>query len=252
MSRRFFVGGNFKMNGTVKSIQEIIENLNNAKLDSNTEVVIAPPALYLLSSLAAAKNNIQVAAQNAYIKSSGAYTGEISPAQLVDAGIPWVILGHSERRTLFGDTDEVVADKTKAALDAGLSVILCIGETLDEREAGITIKVCERQLDAVKAKVSDWTKIVIAYEPVWAIGTGKVATCQQAQEVHKDIRGWVANKINRETADAIRIIYGGSVNAGNCKQSAAEVDVDGFLVGGASLKPEFVDIVNATAYPSGN
>ncbi|CUA69824.1 triosephosphate isomerase (TIM) [Rhizoctonia solani] len=252
MPRKFFVGGNFKMNGTVKSIQEIIENLNKAKLDPNTEVVIAPPALYLLTSLAAANPNIQVAAQNAYTKSSGAYTGEISPAQLVDAGIPWVILGHSERRTLFGDTDEIVADKTKAALDAGLSVILCIGETLDEREAGITVKVCERQLDAVRTKVTDWSKIVIAYEPVWAIGTGKVATCEQAQEVHKDIRAWVANNVNGETAENIRIIYGGSVNAGNCKQSAAQIDVDGFLVGGASLKPEFVDIVNATAYPTGN
>ncbi|EUC57292.1 triosephosphate isomerase [Rhizoctonia solani AG-3 Rhs1AP] len=252
MARKFFVGGNFKMNGTVKSIQEIIENLNNAKLNSDTEVVIAPPALYLLTSLAAVKNNIQVAAQNAYIKSSGAFTGEISPAQLVDAGVPWVILGHSERRTLFGETDEIVADKTKAALEAGLSVVLCIGETLDEREAGVTVKVCERQLDAVKAKVSDWTKIVIAYEPIWAIGTGKVASCQQAQDVHKDIRAWVAKNINSETAEKIRIIYGGSVNAGNCKQSASEPDVDGFLVGGASLKPEFVDIVNATAYPSGS
>ncbi|KAH7338391.1 Triosephosphate isomerase [Rhizoctonia solani] len=252
MARKFFVGGNFKMNGTIKSIQEIIENLNNAKLDSNTEVVIAPPALYLLTSLAAAKSHIQISAQNAYHKSSGAFTGEISPAQLADAGIPWVILGHSERRTLFGESDEAVADKTKAALDAGLSVILCVGETLNEREAGVTKDVCERQLAAVKAKVSDWSKIVIAYEPVWAIGTGKVATCGQAQDAHADIRGWVSKNVSTEAAESIRIIYGGSVNAGNCKESASQQDVDGFLVGGASLKPEFVDIVNATAYPSGN
>jgi triosephosphate isomerase len=145
------------------------------------EVVIAPPALYLLTALTAAKSHIQISAQNAYTASSGAFTGEISATQLVDAGIPWVILGHSERRTLFGESDEVVADKTKAALDAGLSVILCIGETLNEREAGITKDVCERQLEAVKAKISDWSKIVIAYEPVWAIGTGKVATCQQVR-----------------------------------------------------------------------
>ncbi|KAG8693449.1 triosephosphate isomerase [Ceratobasidium sp. 395] len=250
MARTFFVGGNFKMNGTVESTKKIIEGLNAAKLDPTTEVVIAPPALYLLSAKALANPNIQIAAQNSYTASSGAYTGEIAPTQLVDAGIPWVILGHSERRTLFGDTDTLVADKTKAALAAGLSVILCVGETLEEREAGKTQEVVDRQLAAVTQKVSDWSKIVIAYEPVWAIGTGKVATCQQAQDVHKDTRAWVAKNISKETAEAIRIIYGGSVNAGNCKESAAQPDVDGFLVGGASLKPEFVDIVNAKAYPS--
>jgi triosephosphate isomerase len=141
--------------------------------------VIAVPALYLLSAQVLANPNIQIAAQNCYTVSSGAYTGEISPSQLVDAKIPWVVLGHSERRTLFGDTDSLVADKTKAALAVGLSVILCVGETLEEREAGTTMKVVERQLAAVAAKVSDWSKIVVAYEPVWAIGTGKVATCQQ-------------------------------------------------------------------------
>ncbi|QRV93224.1 triose phosphate isomerase [Ceratobasidium sp. AG-Ba] len=256
MARKFFVGGNFKMNGTVESTKKIIEGLNSASLDPNTEVVIAPPALYLLSALALAKPHIGIAAQNSYTASSGAFTGEISPAQLVDAKIPWVILGHSERRTLFGDTDALVADKTKAALAAGLSVILCVGETLQEREAGTTMKVVERQLAAVAEKVADWSKIVIAYEPVWAIGTGKVATCGQAshrihaQEVHKDTREWVAKNVSPETAEAIRIIYGGSVNAGNCKESAAQPDVDGFLVGGASLKPEFVDIVNAQAYPT--
>ncbi|KAG9118427.1 triosephosphate isomerase [Ceratobasidium sp. 392] len=252
MARKFFVGGNFKMNGTVESIKKIIEGLNAANLDSNTEVVIAPPALYLLPARDLAKPNIQIAAQNSYTASSGAYTGEISATQLVDAGIPWVILGHSERRTLFGDTDALVADKTKAALAAGLSVILCVGETLEEREAGKTIAVVERQLAAVAEKIKDWSKIVIAYEPVWAIGTGKVATCQQAQDVHKDIRAWVAKNISKETAEAVRIIYGGSVNAGNCKETSAEPDVDGFLVGGASLKPEFVDIVNAKAYPTSN
>jgi len=233
------------MNGSIESIKKIIEGLNNAKLDPNTEVIVAPPALYLLSAASLAKPNIKIAAQNSYTKSSGAYTGEISALQLADAKIPWVILGHSERRTLFGDTDEIVAEKTKAALDAGLSVIFCVGETLEEREANKTIEVVQRQLAAGKAKVSDWSKVVIAYEPVWAIGTGKVATCQQAQDVHKDIRDWVAKNISSETAEAIRIIYGGSVNAANCQESASQADVDGFLVGGASLKPEFVDIVNA-------
>lgn len=151
--------------------------------------MIAPPALYLLTALATVKNGIQVAAQNAYTASSGAFTGEISATQLVDAKIPWVILGHSERRTLFGDTDTLVADKTKAALAAGLSVILCVGETLEEREAGTTVAVVERQLKAVVEKVSDWSKIVIAYEPVWAIGTGKVATCQQVRSCSSESHG---------------------------------------------------------------
>jgi triosephosphate isomerase len=155
--------------------------------------VIAPPALYLLAALAAVKPHIQVSAQNCYIASSGAFTGEISPTQLADAKIPWVILGHSERRTLFGETDSIVADKTKAALAAGLSVILCVGETLQEREAGTTVAVVERQLAAVREKVSDWSKIVIAYEPVWAIGTGKVATCQQVSTLL--LRALMTNEI---------------------------------------------------------
>ncbi|KAF8754711.1 Triose-phosphate isomerase [Rhizoctonia solani] len=253
MARKFFVGGNFKMNGTVKSIQSIIENLNNAQLDSNTGKGRNRPTSTLPPHIPRSRQTSHPNLRSKRIHaSSGAFTGEISPTQLIDAGIHWVILGHSERRTLFGETDEVVADKTKAALAAGLSVILCIGETLNEREAGITKDVCERQLAAVKAKISDWSKIVIAYEPVWAIGTGKVATCQQAQDAHKDIRSWVASNVSSQVAEEIRIIYGGSVNAGNCKESASQQDVDGFLVGGASLKPEFVDIVNATAYPSGN
>lgn len=161
-------------------------------------MVIAPPALYLLPAVASAKNGVQVAAQNCYTASSGAFTGEISAPQLVDAKVPWVILGHSERRTLFGDTDSLVADKTKAALAAGLSVILCVGETLEEREAGTTVAVVERQLKAVVEKVKDWEKIVIAYEPVWAIGTGKVATCQQVRNLisqsHEDA---IADGFNR-------------------------------------------------------
>lgn len=161
-------------------------------------MVIAPPALYLLTALATAKNGVQVAAQNCYTASSGAFTGEISATQLVDAKVPWVILGHSERRTLFGDTDSLVADKTKAALAAGLSVILCVGETLEEREAGTTVAVVERQLNAVTKTVSDWSKIVIAYEPVWAIGTGKVASCQQVSnfllQSHEDA---IADGFNR-------------------------------------------------------
>jgi len=234
------------MNGTTESLKAIVEGLNKASLDSDTEVVIAPPSLYLLPVKDLVKSSvISISAQNCYSKESGAYTGEISAVQLRDCGIPWVIIGHSERRTLFGDTDELVASKTKASLAASVNVILCVGETLQEREAGETIAVVERQLAAVAKEVTDWSNVVIAYEPVWAIGTGKVATSDQAQEVHHQIRAWLAKEVSQETAEATRIIYGGSVTAKNCQELGQQADVDGFLVGGASLKPEFVDIVNA-------
>jgi len=224
----------------------LITNLNQANLDPSVEVVIAPPSLYLIPVQESLDKNIQVAAQNAYYQPSGAYTGEISPCQLRDAGIPWVILGHSERRTLFHETSELVAEKVKAAIAENLGVILCVGETLAEREAGKTAEVVEAQLRAVIKTISEtqWGKVVIAYEPVWAIGTGKVATAAQAQEAHHDIRTYIAKAVSPAVAEQTRIIYGGSVNAKNAPESAAKPDVDGFLVGGASLKPEFVDIVN--------
>lgn len=166
-------------------------------------------------------------------------------AQLKDSNITWTLLGHSERRVILQETDTFVASKTKAALDGGLSVILCCGESLEQREAGKTIEVVTNQLRAVAKEVQDWSKIVIAYEPIWAIGTGKVATTEQAQEVHAAIREWLAKEVSKETAEATRIIYGGSVSEKNCNELAKEKDIDGFLVGGASLKPAFVDIINA-------
>jgi triosephosphate isomerase len=248
MARKFFVGGNFKMNGTKESIKSIIKGLNEAQLDSNVEVVIAPPSLYLqLAQDQISKGNVEVSAQNVYDKPNGAFTGEISVSQLKDSGIKWTILGHSERRTILGETDEVVASKTKAAIDGGISVVWCCGESLEEREGGNTIKVIEKQLAALNAKISgdEWKKIVIAYEPIWAIGTGKVATTQQAQDVHAAIRKWLKANVGDKVAEETRILYGGSVNGKNCKELAKQEDIDGFLVGGASLKPEFVDIINA-------
>ncbi|KAH6624566.1 Triosephosphate isomerase [Chaetomium sp. MPI-SDFR-AT-0129] len=248
MARKFFVGGNFKMNGTSESIKKIIKNLNDSKLDSNVEVVIAPPALYLQLAKAEVKQpTVQVSAQNVYDKPDGAFTGEISVSQLADSDIHWTILGHSERRTLLGETDEIVASKTKFAIDGGLSVVWCCGESLAEREAGNTVAVVERQLAALAAKISgaDWQKVVIAYEPIWAIGTGKVATVQQAQEAHEAIRNWLKAKVSDDVAEQTRILYGGSVKGDNSKDLAKEKDIDGFLVGGASLKPEFVDIINS-------
>lgn len=246
MSRTFFVGGNWKMNGSVEQYQSLIKHLTDAKLDEKAEVVVAPPALYLLPAKELVANSkLALSAQNAYFKPSGAFTGEISAAQLKDAGIPWVILGHSERRHIFGETDEVVAEKTKAALENGLKVILCIGETLEQREKNESINVVIHQLETATKDVSDWSNIVIAYEPVWAIGTGKVATEQQAQEVHAAIREWLNKKFGEQVSSSVRVIYGGSVAAKNSRQLAEQKDIDGFLVGGASLKPEFVDIVNS-------
>ncbi|KND94700.1 Triosephosphate isomerase, partial [Tolypocladium ophioglossoides CBS 100239] len=243
MARKFFVGGNFKMNGSISSIREIVNNLNNAVLDANVEVVVAPPSLYLLLVRDNLRSGIEVASQNVFNKPNGAFTGEISVSQLKDSNITWSILGHSERRTILEESDAVVASKTKYATENGVGVIWCCGESLEEREAGKTIEVVSQQLEALKAQISDWSKVVVAYEPIWAIGTGKVATTEQAQEVHKAIRDWLKG-VSDKVADETRILYGGSVNEKNCGELSKQPDIDGFLVGGASLKPAFIDIIN--------
>ena len=237
MARQFFVGGNFKMNGSVKTITEIVKNLNDAKLDSSVEVVIAPPNLYLLLAREHLRSGIEVAAQNVFDKPNGAFTGEISVEQLKDSNITWTLLGHSERRVVLQEDDAFVASKTKAALDGGLGVILCCGESLEQREASKTIEVVTAQLRAVAGQVTDWSKIVVAYEPIWAIGTGKVATTEQAQEVHAAIRQWLSKDVSAQAAQDTRVLYGGSVSEKNCRDLAKQPDIDGFLVGGASLKP---------------
>ncbi|QEU62332.1 Tpi1 [Kluyveromyces lactis] len=246
MARTFFIGGNFKMNGSKASIKEIVDRLNGASIPSNVEVVIAPPAIYLDHAVALNKRKeVKISAQNAYSKASGAYTGENSVEQIKDVGAEWVILGHSERRTYFNETDEIVAEKTKFALDSGVKVILCIGETLEEKQQNVTLQVVQRQLQAVLEKVQDWTNVVVAYEPVWAIGTGLAATAEDAQDIHHSIREFLAEKLSRDVADSVRILYGGSANGKNAVTFKDKADVDGFLVGGASLKPEFVDIINS-------
>ena len=210
------------------------------------EVICAPPALYIDSVLSSLDKRYGVAAQNAWVSGPGAFTGEVAAEQLVDMGLAWVILGHSERRALCGESDDVVGRKTAHALAAGLKVILCVGETLAQREKGVTMSVITAQLGAVASAVKDWSSIVIAYEPVWAIGTGKVATPDQAQEVHAAIRSWLSANVSPETALHMRIQYGGSVNAGNANDLAKLEDIDGFLVGGASLKgADFVAICNS-------
>ncbi|KAK7967257.1 triose-phosphate isomerase-like protein [Apiospora aurea] len=247
MARKTLVAANHKMNGTLESVKEICQNLNNAQLDPNVETVVAPPAIYLLAARETLKKEIAVAAQNVFDKPNGAFTGETSAHQLKDAKVDWAILGHSERRTILGETDEIVASKTKYATDNGISVIWCCGESLEQREAGKTLEVIAAQLEALKKQISDWSKIVIAYEPIWAIGTGKVATKEQAQEVHASIRKWLKDNVSQQASDETRILYGGSVSEKNCKELAQEADIDGFLVGGASLKPAFVDIINCKA-----
>lgn len=242
--RKFFVGGNWKMNGDFSTIDEMITFLNQG-VNANVDIVVAPPTLYLHYVVQKIHPNIGVAAQNCYKVNKGAFTGEISPPMIKDVGARFVILGHSERRHIFGENDGLIMEKTVCALESSINVIYCIGEKLDEREAGKTNEVNLRQLCPLFDKKVDWNSLVIAYEPVWAIGTGKTATPEQAQEAHQWIRSIIAEKVSSDIANSIRIIYGGSVTAENCVELANKPDIDGFLVGGASLKPDFVKIINA-------
>ncbi|EPS59362.1 triosephosphate isomerase [Genlisea aurea] len=246
-SGKFFVGGNWKCNGSKESIGKLVSELNNATLEADVDVVVAPPFVYIDQVKNSLVNSrIQIAAQNCWTGKGGAFTGEISVEQIKDIGAGWVVLGHSERRHIIGEDDQFIGKKAAYALSQDLGVIACIGELLEEREAGRTFEVCFQQLKAYADAVSSWDKIVIAYEPVWAIGTGKVATPEQAQEVHDAVRDWLRKNVSTEVASKTRIIYGGSVNGGNSSELAKQEDIDGFLVGGASLKGvEFAAIVNS-------
>lgn len=246
--RKYVIGGNWKCNGTKQSARELIDILNKVEIDTEqVEVIVAPPALHLELTQSLVQKNIAVSAQNVSLTGLGAYTGEIAAEQLIDFGLKWTITGHSERRAYYHESDEIVAKKTKRALDLGLKVIFCIGETLEERQADQTLAVITRQTQALAAIISekDWDRIVIAYEPVWAIGTGVVATPAQAQEAHKKLREWIVSAVSGDVAQKVRIIYGGSVKGDNCNELIALHDVDGFLVGGASLKAEFVTIIQS-------
>lgn len=243
---RFFVGGNWKCNGNRESITQLVNDLNSGVVPDDIDVVCAPPFVYLDQVRGSLKAPYQIAAQNCWVSKGGAFTGEVSAEMLSDCDVPWVILGHSERRSLCGEGSDFVGDKVAYALDQGLMVIACIGETLTERESGKMFEVLEEQTSAIAKNVSDWGRVVIAYEPVWAIGTGVVATPEQAQEVHAYLRNWVAENVGPDVASSLRIIYGGSVNDKNCVELAGQPDIDGFLVGGASLVgPAFVQICNA-------
>jgi triosephosphate isomerase len=249
--RKKIIAANWKMNQTIAETESFLSDFRLEVEDvSGVDIVIAPPftALAKLSELLGGSQKIRTAAQNMYFERSGAFTGEISAAMLRELYVKYVILGHSERRMIFGETDAIINKKVLAALENELKPILCVGETLEEREAGKEKEIIATQLRGSLANVSaeQLTEIVIAYEPVWAIGTGKTATTEQAQECHAHVREVLAELTDAATADKVRIQYGGSVKPNNAAELLAQPDIDGALVGGASLDPRsFAEIVKA-------
>ncbi|WP_270816506.1 triose-phosphate isomerase [Hungatella effluvii] len=246
MARKKIIAGNWKMNMTPTEAVELVNTLKPLVVNEDVDVVFCVPAIDIIPVMEAAKGtNIFVGAENMYYEDKGAYTGEISPAMLVDAGVKYVVIGHSERREYFAESDETVNKKVLKAFEYGMTPIVCCGESLMQREQGITIDWIRQQIKIAFLNVpaDKAAEAVIAYEPIWAIGTGKVATTEQAQEVCGAIRACIAEIYDEATAEAIRIQYGGSVSAGSAPELFAQPDIDGGLVGGASLKPDFGKIV---------
>ena len=244
--RKKIIAGNWKMNMTATEAVNLVNTLKPLVNNEDVDVVFCVPAIDIIPAMEAAKGtNIHIGAENMYFEESGAYTGEISPKMLEDAGVKYVVIGHSERREYFAETDETVNKKVLKALEHGITPIICCGESLTQREQGITIDWIRQQIKIAFLNVTaDQAKTtVIAYEPIWAIGTGKTATTEQAEEVCAAIRACIGEIYDEATADAIRIQYGGSVNAGNAAELFAQPNIDGGLVGGASLKPDFGKIV---------
>ena len=245
MARKPFIAGNWKMNMTAESGKQLITELKPLVKQAKCEVALCVPAILIPAMIKAAKGSkIRIGAQNVHWAESGAYTGEISATMLKEYGVKYAIVGHSERRQYFGETDETVNKRTLAALKNEITPIVCVGETLSERENGTTQNVLDRQLEVGLKDVEDVTKLVIAYEPVWAIGTGKTATDEQAEETIKYIRKKLGKLFGVKNANKVKIQYGGSMNASNCKGLMAQPDIDGGLIGGASLKLDFATIVN--------
>ena len=247
MARKKIIAGNWKMNMTPSEAVELVNTLKPLVANDEVDVVFCVPAIDIIPAMEAAKGtNIQIGAENMYFEEKGAFTGEISPNMLVDAGVKYVIIGHSERREYFAETDETVNKKVLKAFEHGLTPIICCGESLTQREQGITIDWIRQQIKIAFLNVTaDQAKTaVIAYEPIWAIGTGKVATTEQAEEVCAAIRQCIGEIYDEAAAEAIRIQYGGSVSAASAPELFAQADIDGGLVGGASLKPDFGEIVN--------
>ena len=247
MARKKIIAGNWKMNMTPSEAVELVNTLKPLVATEDADVVFCVPAIDIIPAMEAAKgSNIQIGAENMYFEEKGAFTGEISPNMLTDVGVKYVIIGHSERREYFAETDETVNKKVLKAFEHGITPIVCCGESLTQREQGITIDWIRQQIKIAFLNVTaeQAATAVIAYEPIWAIGTGKTATTEQAQEVCKAIRECIAEIYDDATAAAIRIQYGGSVNAATASELFVQPDIDGGLVGGAALKPDFGKIVN--------
>ena len=246
--RKRIIAGNWKMNKTPSEAVALVKELEGLVNNPDADVVYCVPAIDIVPVVEAVKgSNVAVGAENMYIEDKGAFTGEISADMLVDAGVKYVIIGHSERREYFGEDDDFLNLKVKKAIEKGLIPILCCGETLEQREMGITMDWIRMQIkqDLNGVAAGDVANMVIAYEPIWAIGTGKTATADQAQEVCKGIRDCIAEIYDDATAESVRIQYGGSMNSGNAAELLAKPDIDGGLIGGASLKAEFGQVVNA-------
>ncbi len=244
--RKKIIAGNWKMNMTPTEAVALCETLKDLVKNDDVDVVYCVPAIDIVPVVNALKgSNVKVGAENMYFEEKGAFTGEISAAMLKDAGVEYVIIGHSERREYFKEDDVLLNKKVKKAIESGITPILCCGETLEQREMGITMDFIRTQIksDLNGVSADDVAKIVIAYEPIWAIGTGKTATTAQAEEVCGGIRACIKEMYDDATAESVRIQYGGSVNAGNAAELFKEKDIDGGLVGGASLKADFGKIV---------
>ena len=245
--RKKIIAGNWKMNMTPTEAVALCETLKPLVQNPEVDVVYCVPAIDIIPvKQAIAGTNVHLGAENVYFEEKGAFTGEISPAMLKDAGVEYVIIGHSERRGYFGETDQDINKKLLKLLEHGFNPIVCCGESLEQRESGITMDWINMQIKiAFQGVTAEQAKgVVIAYEPIWAIGTGKTATTAQAEEVCKGIRETICSLYDEATAAAIRIQYGGSMNAKNCAELLAEPDIDGGLIGGAALKPDFGTIVN--------
>ena len=250
--RKAIIAGNWKMNNTPAQTTALINEMKPLVAEADCEVVLCVPFVDVPAAVEAAKgSNIKIGAENVHFKDSGAYTGEVSADMLVELGVEYVVIGHSERRTYFGETDQTVNLRTLKALEKGLKPIICVGETLEQRELGYTETLLKYQTKMALTNVTaeQLKNVVIAYEPVWAIGTGKTATADQAEEVCAFIRETLAKLYDEETAQAITIQYGGSMNAKNAEELLSKTNVDGGLIGGASLKaPDFTTIIKAAEY----
>ena len=248
--RKAIIAGNWKMNKTATEAAKLVDELIPAVKDASCEVVICTPYTDLVTAVEKTKGtNIHVGAENVHFEKSGAFTGEISADMLVDLGVEYVIVGHSERRQYFAETDQTVNKRALAALNAGLKVIICVGESLQQREEGVTEELVRMQTKIALRDVTaeQMANVVIAYEPIWAIGTGKTATSEQAEEVCREIRAIIRDMYGARAARGVSILYGGSMNAKNAAELLAQPDVDGGLIGGASLKPnDFATIIAAT------